>query len=58
VVVGAGSAGAAAARLSAGPGRRVVLLEAGGRATAPGIRVPAACSTPFERRAITLLLRP
>ncbi|RKK04799.1 choline dehydrogenase [Pseudoroseomonas wenyumeiae] len=41
VVVGAGSAGCAlAARLSEDPGVRVVLLEAGGRATNPWLHVP------------------
>jgi choline dehydrogenase len=41
VVVGAGSAGCAlAARLSEDPGTRVVLLEAGGRASNPWLHVP------------------
>jgi len=41
IVVGAGSAGCAvAARLAEQPGMRVVLLEAGGRATNPWLHIP------------------
>jgi choline dehydrogenase len=49
VIVGAGSAGCVlAARLSADPGVRVVLLEAGGPDTRREIRIPAAFSRLFK----------
>lgn len=51
VVVGAGSAGAVLAnRLSADPGRRVLLLEAGPPDRHPAVHVPAAFSTLFRSR--------
>ena len=49
VIVGAGSAGCVlAARLSADPGVRVLLLEAGGPDTRREIRIPAAFSRLFK----------
>ncbi|WP_420123770.1 GMC family oxidoreductase [Nakamurella sp.] len=51
VIVGAGSAGVVLAnRLSADPGCRVLLLEAGPADRHPAIRVPAAFSTLFRSR--------
>ena len=49
VIVGAGSAGCALAnRLSADPGCRVLLLEAGGPDTRPEVHIPAAFSRLFQ----------
>ena len=43
IIVGAGSAGCVLAnRLSADPGNRVLLLEAGGKDTDPWIHIPPA----------------
>jgi choline dehydrogenase-like flavoprotein len=51
IVVGAGSAGAVLAnRLSADPGRRVLLIEAGPPDRHPAIHIPAAFSTLFRSR--------
>ncbi len=49
VVVGAGTAGCAvAARLSEDPDRRVLLIEAGGSARRPEVRIPAAFAAQFH----------
>ncbi|WP_205695551.1 GMC family oxidoreductase [Conexibacter sp. SYSU D00693] len=51
VIVGAGSAGCVLAnRLSADPGNRVVLLEAGGKDSHPNIKIPAAFANQFETK--------
>lgn len=51
IIVGAGTAGCVlAARLSADPNRRVLLLEAGGGDRHPHIRIPAAFSKLFKTK--------
>ena len=53
VIVGAGSAGCVLAnRLSADPGARVLLLEAGGRDTHPVLAVPLAWTTAMQMREV------